>query len=118
MVVRFRQMTLGIFVVGALVSLPLLTVWKHACMRTLSLEHTKLSDSLTTARREVERLRLEVERLSATERIEEIARTARGLEYPTSDRICLVGKSASLAMPSASWEFFSIVKKSFSRNKG
>ena len=89
-IIRFRSMLLGVTTVALLISVPLLLVWKQVSITSSSMRIDKMNDSLATLSHEIAMLRLKCERLSAQERIERIARTKLGLDYPAAERIVII----------------------------
>ena len=83
----FSTATILIIIV---VMFPLSLVWKQEYIANTSLHQDSLQDSLTVLQKEVITLTMAVERLSSTERIEEIAKETMGLDYPSSKEIVVV----------------------------
>jgi hypothetical protein len=49
-----------------------------------------MADTVSTLNRQIATLQLLRDRLSSNERIERVARTLLGLDYPSSDRIAII----------------------------
>jgi cell division protein FtsL len=88
--VKFRSMVLRFLAVTALFAVPLLLVWKQAFITSASQRLEKMNDTLSSMDRNIAALRFARDRLSRNDRIEGIAQTSLGLEYPASDRIIVV----------------------------
>jgi len=117
---RLRSMILGIAIVSALIAGPLLMVWKQVYITSTSLKLEKMSDSLTVYTKEITRLNLKVQRLSSNERIERIARSSLGLDYPVSDQIVIVEVPHSRMEKLCGWsqELVTFIKKSLWGDRG
>ena len=100
---RFRSMLLGITLLAVLISAPLLLVWKQVCSNSLSLQMEKANDSLAVYTKKIDALRLRCEYLSSNERIERIARTSLGLDYPTPEQIVIVRVGERRGFAAAGW---------------
>lgn len=117
---RLRSMVLGIAIVSALITGPLLMVWKQVYITSTSLKIDHMNDSLNVYAKKITRLRLKAERLSATERIERIARTSLGLEYPVSEQIVIVKIPDNRMAKIGGWsqELLAFIKKSLLGDQG
>ncbi len=101
------------------VMFPLSLVWKQVYITNTSLRQDSLRDSLTVLQKEVITLSIAAERLSATERIENIARESLGLDYPSSEEIVVVHprkRKESGFKPNS--PFWTVFKKSLTPEKG
>jgi cell division protein FtsL len=117
-VIRLRTVLLLLSVVAAAIAVPLYAVWRQVYITTTSIACRELNDSLSVLNREIQRQRLISERLSDNGRIETIARSSLGLEYPSSERIMIVSPAAPVRRPSIfDNEFFAILKRSITRDK-
>ena len=102
-IIRFRSMLLGIVLLSVLISGPLLLVWKQVCINSLSLRMEHTGDTLAVYAREIASLRLKAEYLSSNGRIERIARSSLGLEYPTPEQIVIVKVDENRRFAAAGW---------------
>ena len=113
--VKVRHILLMGLMMTVVVTLPLVLVWKEAYRTEISVKHKECTDSLQVLRREAARLALVADSLSDVRRIERIARTALGLEYPESDRTAVVGPPPRGGLHRRALmglEFFAILRKS------
>jgi len=85
-VVRFRSVLIGICVLAVCMAGPLVLVWTQSYINQVSLRLESKTQALAAVNSEITALGLECGRLSATARIERIARS-KGLEYPVSGQI-------------------------------
>jgi cell division protein FtsL len=117
---RFRSMLLGVALLAVLISGPLLLVWKQVYINSVSMKMDQKSDSLALCAKEIAALRLECEHLSSNERIERIARSSLGLDYPTSEQIVIVTVSDGRRLAVAGWpqELIAFLRKSFWGDRG
>lgn len=117
---RLRSMVLGVAIVSALITGPLLMVWKQVYITSTSLKLEQMNDSLSVYAKEIAQLQLKAERLSANERIERIARTSLGLEYPVSGQIVIVKIPESRMAKIGGWsqDLLAFIKKSFLGDQG
>jgi cell division protein FtsL len=117
---RLRSMILGIAIVSALITGPLLMVWKQVYITSTSLKLEKMSDSLAVYTKNIARLNLRAQRLSSNERIERIARSSLELDYPVSDQIVIVEVPHSRMKGICGWpqEFVAFIKKSLWGDRG
>jgi cell division protein FtsL len=89
-VVRVRLMAVVLAAVTLGIAGPLALVWKQAYIASTSLRIEAMTDTLSALNRQIATLQLLRDRLSGNERIERVARTLLGLEYPSSDRIVII----------------------------
>jgi len=89
-VIRVRFMGLWVALLIALISGPLLAVWKQVDINHTSIQINRMSDSLSVLRKEIATLQFTCERYSSTERIEKIARNNLQLDYPLSSQIVVI----------------------------
>lgn len=117
---RFRSMLLGIGLLAVLISGPLLLVWKQVYINSVSMKMELKSDTLATCAKEIAALRLEYEHLSSNERIERIARSSLGLDYPTSDQIVIVNVTDSRKPAAGGWpqELLAFLRRSILGDRG
>jgi cell division protein FtsL len=87
---RVRPMLLWVTLVLLLISGPLVLVWKQVYISTASLDMDAKRKSLISLQKEIETLKLSSNRLSATERIEGIARNNLGLDYPATSQVYVI----------------------------
>lgn len=117
---RLRSMILGVAIVSALIAGPLLMVWKQVYITSTSLKLEKMSDSLAVYSKEIAGLRLKAERLSSNERIERIAKSSLGLDYPVSGQIVIIEIPHSRMAKISGWsqELLAFIKKSLWGDRG
>ena len=117
---RFRSMLLGIVILGAAISGPLLLVWKQVYINSVSLKMERKNDTLTVLRREIAGLELQCQQLASNARIEGIARTSLGLEYPTSEQIVILKVSDTRHATVGGWtqNLLAFLKKSIRGDRG
>ena len=96
-------MLLGITLLAVLISGPLLLVWKQVCINSLSLKMEYTNDTLAICNKKIDSLRLKCEYLSSNERIERIARSSLGLDYPTPEQIVIVRVGERRGFAAAGW---------------
>ena len=89
-ILRMRHLPLIAVVVAALITGPLLVVWKQVYLTKVSMKRAAISDTLTMLSKQAAQLRFMTEKLSSTSRIEAIAHERLGLEYPASGRIVII----------------------------
>jgi len=102
------------------VIIPLILVWKQAAITSVSLNTSSLQDSITILNKEVAKLSIKIEQLSAPDRIESIAKEEIGLNYPQSKEIIVMDseeRGIKITFLSQS-RFWTILKKSFNAGKG
>jgi cell division protein FtsL len=85
-VIRLRSVLIGICALAVCMVGPLVLVWTQSYINQVSLRIESKTEALAAVNSEITTLRLDCVRLSATARIERIARS-RGLEYPVSGQI-------------------------------
>ena len=100
---RFRSMLIGIVILAVVISGPLLLVWKQVYINSLSRKMEQTGDTLAVCAKEIASLRLKCEYLSSNERIERIARSSLGLEYPMSEQIVIVKVGGDRHFAAAGW---------------
>jgi cell division protein FtsL len=86
--VRFMAVVIAAVIIG--IAGPLALVWKQAYIASASVRLEEMTDTVSALNREIATLQLLRDRLSSNERIERVARTLLGLEYPSSDRIAII----------------------------
>jgi cell division protein FtsL len=77
-------------VIIALISGPLLAVWKQDSINTTSIALSDKADTLSLLQKEIATLQFTYERYASTERIEKIAHEKLNLEYPLSSQIVII----------------------------
>ncbi len=92
-----------LLLVGAVVAVLLVAVWKEVVITDLSLSAKMINDSLVSLSAQEARLQLTAEKLSNTNRIEKIASQSLGLIYPHSENIELVGREEKMQTSSESY---------------
>lgn len=120
-IIKIRHVGAAIGVVAVLVILPLFTVWKQVYITETSLQSKVYADSLANLKQKVESLRIQCENLAQVERIEQFAEKSLNLHYPSSNQIVIIEperKKRVVKSFMSGWEFFAILKKSLSRDKG
>jgi cell division protein FtsL len=85
-VIRLRSVLIGICALAVCMVGPLVLVWTQSYINQVSLRIESKTEALAAVNSEITALRLDCGRLSATARIERIARS-KGLEYPVSGQI-------------------------------
>jgi cell division protein FtsL len=88
--VRVRFMAVVIAAVTVCIAGPLVLVWKQAYIASASVRLEEMADTVSALNRQIATLQLLRDRLSSNERIERVARTLLGLDYPSSDRIAII----------------------------
>jgi cell division protein FtsL len=118
---RVRHLAGIIAIIALFIAGPLGIVWKQAYITQNSVQQERLSDSLMVLGKQAAQLRLYVEKLSSTARIESIARKSLGLEYPAASQIVIM-KQRSVKSPSPAAgdtnSYMAILKRSIAREKG
>lgn len=116
----FRYVVMAAFLIGLIVMVPMVMVWKQVYITALSRRFDELRDSTAVLQKEIAVLNMSIEQLSRTERLEKIARESLGLEYPSSKQIIVVrsndkrpGKNSFLDS-----HLWMVVRKSLSPKKG
>jgi cell division protein FtsL len=118
-VLKLRQLVAGIFFVIILIIWPMFMVWKQIYITNVSIKESALSDTIMTLSKQSATLRICNEKLASTQRIESIARSSVGLEYPTSAQIIVIREMRGLRRQhSAGNGFLAILRRTFSRERG
>lgn len=119
-VIRVRFMGLWVALLVALISGPLLAVWKQVYINDTSIKINKLSDSLSVLQKEIATLQFTCEQYSSTERIEKIARSNLHLDYPLSSQIVVIGleNQNRYKISDTPREILAYLKKSIIRDRG
>jgi cell division protein FtsL len=114
-----RHLPLIVVVVGALITGPLLVVWKQVYITKVSIKRAALSDSLNVLSKEAAQWRFLTEKLSSTSRIETIAHERLGLEYPSAGQITIIkGQELVRSDHDGASGFIAFLRRSFSRSRG
>ncbi len=105
--------------IALLIAGPLGIVWKQVYITQTSVRQNRLADSLALLSKQVAQLRLSVEKLSSTSRIESIARQCLSLDYPSAGQIVIMNQgfrkdTATVARNN----YIAILKRSITRGKG
>jgi len=112
-VLRLRMMLIGLCVLIVCMVGPLVLVWKQSYINQASIRLENKADALAAQNREITALRLECGRLSATPRIERMAKE-RGFEYPPSGRMVVLDvKPSRQSGGNGAGEFLARAKKMF-----
>lgn len=119
-IIRVRFMVSGVALLVALISGPLLAVWKQVYINNTSIQLSKMTDTLSVLKKEIATLQFSCERYSSTERIEKIAHDKLNLEYPVSSQIVIiqVEKQGSPDLHNASREFLAFLRKTITGDNG
>jgi hypothetical protein len=118
-VLRLRDLAIGVACITILIAWPLLMISRQIVINNLSMRESALADSLASVGRLCAAQRFLNEKLSSTARIESIMREHRGLEYPSASRIIVIREPReSVPGRQGTPDFFAIIKKPFSREKG
>ena len=118
-VLRLRDLAVGVVCIALLIAWPLLMVSRQILITNLSVRESALADSLAATGRLCAAQSLLNEKLSSTARIESIMRERRGLEYPSAARIIVIREPRQSAPGGkGTRDFFAIIKKPFSRERG
>ncbi len=119
-IVRVRIMIIGVAAIIALISGPLLAVWKQVDINNTSIQLSKMTDTLSILRKEIATLQFTYERYASTERIEKIAHEKLNLEYPVSSQIIIIQleKKNSPKLSNAPKEFLVYLKKTIAGDRG
>ena len=118
---RVRHLAGIIAAISILIAGPLGIVWKQAYITQNSVRQEHLADSLAALGKQAAQLRLYVEKLSSTARIESIARRCLGLEYPSASQIVIMKPLPGKPQPLAAGDtnsYMAILKRSIAREKG
>jgi cell division protein FtsL len=117
-VLRLRMMLIGLCVLVVCMAGPLVLVWKQSYINQASIRLESKAEALAAQNREITALRLECGRLSATPRIERMAKE-RGFEYPPSSRMVVLDvKPARKSSESGVGGFFARVLGFVLRERG
>jgi cell division protein FtsL len=117
---KVRHLAGIIAIIALFIAGPLGVVWKQVYITQSSVRQEHLSDSLAVLKKQATQLRLSIEKLSSSTRIESIARKSLGLEYPGANRIVIV-KSRAIQAPLVAADtnnYMAILKRSIVRGKG
>ena len=119
-IVRVRIMIVGVAAIVALISGPLLAVWKQVSINNTSIELSKTSEKLSSLRKEIATLQFTCERYASTERIEKIAHEKLNLEYPVSSQIVIIQleKQSNPKLSDDPKEILVYLKKTISGDRG
>lgn len=119
-IVRIRIMGIGVALLIALISGPLLAVWKQVYINNASIQLNKMTDSLAVLRKEIATLQFTCERYSSTERIEKIAHQKLMLQYPLSSQIVIIqtDKKQHFKMANTPREFLAYLRKTITGENG
>jgi len=119
-IIRVRIMIIGVAAIIALISGPLLAVWKQVAINNTSIELSKTTERLSSLRKEIATLQFTCERYASTERIEKIAQEKLNLGYPVSSQIVIIQleKQDSQKLSSTSKEFLVYLKKTITGDRG
>jgi cell division protein FtsL len=116
---RVRHLAGIAVAITLMVAIPLGIVWKQVYITQTSVRHDRLSDSLAILGKQMAQLRLNVEKLSSTSRIESLARECLGLEYPTANQIVIIKQRQNRPQPSAGeGSYIAILRRSITRERG
>ena len=116
---RVRHLAGIAVAITLMVAAPLGIVWKQVYITQTSVRKDRLSDSLLILGKQATQLRLYVEKLSSTPRIESIARQSLGLEYPTANQIVIIKQPQNRPQPSAAeGNYIAILRRSIARERG
>ena len=116
---KVRHLGGMIIAVSLMVALPLGIVWKQVYITQTSMRQDRLSDSLNVLNKQAAQLRLQVEMLSRTSRIELIARQCLDLDYPSASQIVIMKAYPDKnEKPVRESNYIAILKRSITREKG
>jgi cell division protein FtsL len=116
---RVRHLVGIAVAITLMVAVPLGIVWKQVYITQTSVRHDRLSDSLAILGKQMAQLRLNVEKLSSTSRIESIAREGLGLDYPTANQIVIIKQRQNKPQSSAAeGNYIAILRRSITRERG
>ncbi len=116
---RMRHLAAIAAVVALMVAGPLCIVWKQVYINQLSIQQLAVSDSIAVLGKQAARLRLCMDKLSATGRIETIARDRCGLEYPPASKIVIIKHHQSgRTIPGREGNFIAILRRSITGGRG
>jgi cell division protein FtsL len=118
-IMRMRHLAVIAFFVGIMAAGPLCIVWKQVYITQLSIRQKAVSDSVAVLSKQSAQLRLSIDRLSETGRIENIARGRLGLEYPQAGKIVIIRADvSSVKKTSGGGGFFAILRRSITGERG
>jgi cell division protein FtsL len=119
-VLKLRQLVAAILFVIILIIWPMFMVWKQIYITNVSIKESALSDTIMTLSKQSATLRICNEKLASTQRIESIARSSVGLEYPTSAQIVVITETRKdlRRRQAAGNGFLAILRRTFSRERG
>jgi cell division protein FtsL len=109
--VRFMAVVSAAVTIG--LAGPLALVWKQAYIASASVRLEEMADTVSALNRRIATLQLLRDRLSSNERIERVARTLLGLDYPSSDRIAIItvrGKNEKRGLAAGVGDLLAIVQ--------
>jgi cell division protein FtsL len=118
-ILRIRHLAVMAGLVAALIAGPLGMVWKQVYITQLSMQRGAVSDSVSALRKQTAQLRLSVDKLSETSRIETMARQRLELEYPAAGKIVIVKqRGAARTAQAGGGGFITALKRSISGGRG
>jgi cell division protein FtsL len=118
-ILRMRHLPVIAVVVAALITGPLLVVWKQVYLTKVSMKRAAISDTLTVLSKQAAQLRFMTEKLSSTSRIEAIAHERLGLEYPASGQIVIIkGRADDMRPSDRDNGFIAFLRRSLPGNRG
>lgn len=115
---RVRHLVIMTIGIALLIAAPLCIVWKQAYITQLSIRRVALADSVAVLTKQAAQLHLSIDKLSATERIETIARERLELEYPAANRIVIVKQNGKNVPSGSASGFFAVLLRSISGGRG
>jgi cell division protein FtsL len=116
---KVRHLAAMTVVIAILIAMPLGIVWKQVYITQSSVRQNRFSDSLLVLTKQVSQLRLSVEKLSSTSRIESIARQCLNLDYPSAGQIVIMKQGRDKdTTPVAQNSYIAILRRSIVRGKG
>jgi cell division protein FtsL len=118
-VVRMRHVVVLALFVTVLAAGPLCIVWKQVYITQLSIRQNSVADSVSILSKHAAQLRLTVDRLSETGRIEVIAREKLNMEYPQASNIVIIGRDTPRKSKKLEKSgFFAILRRSITGERG
>ena len=116
---RIRHLAVIAGAVALLAAGPLGMVWKQVYITQLSMRGGAVSDSAAVLGKQAAQLRLSIDNLSGTGRIETIARQRLGLEYPAAGKIIIVKRHGAVVAATAPGKgFFATLLRSITGGRG
>jgi cell division protein FtsL len=116
---KVRHLAVMTAFIALLIALPLGIVWKQVYITQTSVRQNRCADSLVVLTKRAAQLRLSVEKLSSTYRIEAIARQCLNLDYPCAGQIVIMKQGSEKdTTPVARNNYIAILKRSITRGKG